>query len=253
MRVQRLSMDNSWHLTVGGLRLLVDPWLVGPEVDYAGWFNTQWHATPAVPPDQVPDWDAVLITQKYPDHLHPQTLTALAPGRVLAPEWMATRVQSCCPRATVVPIPAAGWVEEAGVRVHWLSTRRRMDPIYEGVILDDGLRSVCFVPHGLDLDADHLAILRDCSPVVGLFSTHDLYQLPSWLGGQVAPGLGGLEALVQAVQPQWVVRTHDEPKRATGLVPRMARIRRFDPAEVPGLDWLAERWLDVPDYTPVDL
>lgn len=29
MQLQRLNMDNSWFISINGLRLLVDPWLEG--------------------------------------------------------------------------------------------------------------------------------------------------------------------------------------------------------------------------------
>ena len=44
MQIQRLNMDNSWYLGFEGLRLLVDPWLEGTEIDFFPWFNTQWHS-----------------------------------------------------------------------------------------------------------------------------------------------------------------------------------------------------------------
>ena len=45
MKIQRLNMDNTWLLEMEGLRILVDPWLEGEEIDYFSWFNTQWHRT----------------------------------------------------------------------------------------------------------------------------------------------------------------------------------------------------------------
>ena len=53
-------------LELAGIRLVIDPWLEGTEVDYFAWFNTQWLRTPPVPYCDVPAFDAVLITQKYP-------------------------------------------------------------------------------------------------------------------------------------------------------------------------------------------
>jgi L-ascorbate metabolism protein UlaG (beta-lactamase superfamily) len=49
MNIQRLNMDNSWRLEFGGKSVLIDPWLMGVEVDYFSWFNTQWHKTAPVP------------------------------------------------------------------------------------------------------------------------------------------------------------------------------------------------------------
>jgi hypothetical protein len=40
MLLQRLNMDNSWYLELSRLRLLIDPWLEGTEVDFFPWFNT---------------------------------------------------------------------------------------------------------------------------------------------------------------------------------------------------------------------
>ena len=79
MQLKRLNMDNSWSISLGGQRLLIDPWLHGVEVDYFAWFNKQWHRTPPIAYEDVQDFDAVLITQKYPDHFHPETLLRLKP------------------------------------------------------------------------------------------------------------------------------------------------------------------------------
>ena len=85
IQVQRLNMDNSLFLEISGWKVLIDPWLEGTEVDFFGWFNTQWHRTPPLPYEQIPAFDTVLITQKYPDHFHAETLKKLNPGHIIAP------------------------------------------------------------------------------------------------------------------------------------------------------------------------
>ena len=252
--VQRLSMDSSWWLSMGGVRLLVDPWLVGPEVDYFRWFNTQWHATPPVPPDAVPEWDAVLITQKYPDHLHPQTLTALNPQQVWATEPCVPALKRILPQAEVRVLSASEpTLRHGGLTVHRLPTRNRIDPIYEAVVLDDGAHSLWFAPHSLDLDAEHRAQLTDVSPCAALISSFRAYRLPSLLGGTVSPGLAGLKPLVEAAEPTWIIPTHDEPKTGTGLVPWLARITPFAPEQADALPWLKGRFRPLDDYAAHDL
>ncbi len=61
-------------LEAGGLRIVVDPWLVGP-CFLGGW----WHAH-AVPSDALTTLlgaDAVFISHNHPDHLHEETLARL--------------------------------------------------------------------------------------------------------------------------------------------------------------------------------
>ena len=80
--IQRLNMDNSFFVEINGWKLLIDPWLEGTEVDFFPWFNTQWHRTPPLPYEELPAYDTVLITQKYPDHYHEKTLKKLNPGQI---------------------------------------------------------------------------------------------------------------------------------------------------------------------------
>ena len=78
IQLQRLNLDTSLFLEIGGWRVVIDPWLEGTEVDFFSWFNTQWHRTSPIPFHEIPEFDTVLITQKYPDHFHLQTLKKLA-------------------------------------------------------------------------------------------------------------------------------------------------------------------------------
>ena len=93
MRLQRLNMDNSWHLEFGNTRVLVDPWLKGAEVDFFSWFNKQSHSTASVSISDVPTYDVVLITQKYPDHFHIETLLELNPKRLVVPKSIYQKVK----------------------------------------------------------------------------------------------------------------------------------------------------------------
>ena len=67
-------MDTSWELHWEGLKLVIDPWLIGSEVDYFPWFNEQWHSTQSHPIEQIEKPDAILISQSYSDHCHEETL-----------------------------------------------------------------------------------------------------------------------------------------------------------------------------------
>ncbi len=234
------------------MRLVVDPWLEGKEVDYFSWFNTQWLRTPPLPYDELPEFDAVLITQKYPDHLHEQTLCRLDPAVVFAPDFLGSRLQRILPSATIRSFSKTARSQSLGsVRITHLPTRRRVDPIYDAYFLEHADESVLIANHGFQLDDGHRMVLGHDGRCEVLLSCFNLYSLPSILGGLVSPGLDGLANLVEQTQPRTVVQTHDELKYAKGLVPALARIVPFDADGVQDHAWLRERYLPIPDYQPV--
>ena len=252
MILQRLNMDNAWFLELAGLRLVIDPWLEGEEVDYFTWFNTQWLRTPPVSYGDVPAFDAVLITQKYPDHLHEQTLKRLNPTTVLAPDFLESRLEHILPNATIRSFSEEARSQRLGeVRITHLSTRRRLDPIYDAYFLEHEDESVLIANHGFQIDDGHRADLGHDGQCEILLSTFNLYSLPKILGGLVSPGLDGLAALMEQTKPRKVVQTHDELKHAKGLIPALAHIVPFDPNHVENHPWLHDRYLHIPDYTPV--
>lgn len=245
-------MDNSWFLDLSGTRLVIDPWLEGEEVDYVRWLNVQWHRTAPLAYEAVPSFDLVLITQKYPDHYHEETLQKLAPALVMAPASLGSRLKRLLPDATLhLFSPEAREHVHGGLRITHLPTRRRVDPIYDAYLLEAGQEVVLVANHGISLDAEHLQALEERGPCDLLMSPFNHYKLPALLGGVVAPGLAGLEALVEATQPKHIVQTHDEPKHGRGLVPMLAKVERFAPEMAESLPWLKSRFINITDYTPV--
>jgi L-ascorbate metabolism protein UlaG (beta-lactamase superfamily) len=62
-------------IELAGLRLLVDPWLVGPLVfGNAPWFFQGQHRDPPALPTKI---DAIVLSQGLPDHANPPTLRQL--------------------------------------------------------------------------------------------------------------------------------------------------------------------------------
>lgn len=67
--------SNSWLIELGGKRILLDPWLVGPLVfGNAGWFFKGERRTPRQIPENI---DLILLSQGLEDHAHPETLKKL--------------------------------------------------------------------------------------------------------------------------------------------------------------------------------
>lgn len=252
---QRLNMDNSFIIDINGLRILVDPWLEGTEVDFVGWFNTQWHRTPPMSYKDLPDYDVVLITQKYPDHFHAETLKKLRPKHVIAPKSIETKLKNLLPSAKVEGLDAdqAKGLKDT-CKVTFLGSGRRVDPIYDAFLLDNGKESVFIATHGFRLKPEDLETLKLASPCQLLISPFNYYKLPFFLGGVVSPGLKGVKHLCEHINPVKVIATHDEDKHATGIVSKFAKIQRpSSTKELMTYTWLKNRYLEVKDYHQIQI
>lgn len=67
--------SNSWLIEMAGLRILLDPWLVGPLVfGNAPWFFKGERTAERLIPENI---DLILLSQGLEDHTHPPTLRQL--------------------------------------------------------------------------------------------------------------------------------------------------------------------------------
>jgi len=243
-------MDNSWYIKLGNLRLLIDPWLEGTEVDYFSWFNTQWHRTSPVSYQDLPEYDAVLITQKYPDHFHIQTLTRLRASRIILPESIHSKARKVFPETQFFPISAKKpYCDFNGVRIECLAKTTHIGPEFHAFQISDGRETAVIAPHGHRL--------KNLEPIAQgiklLLSTFNDYRLPYFLGGQLAPGVDGLQKLVEAFRPEFVAATHDEDKYASGLVSKLARIKHPSGKDLSRITALGTNLLNLTDYQRVSI
>lgn len=225
--VKRLNLDTSWIFTMGETKLLVDPWLIGSEVDGFSWFNEAWHIKEPVSPLDVPAYDAVLISQSYEDHCHLPTLRALPNQAPLLGTGKAFhRLKKKFPSAAIHKIPdyPAAPLHINGVNIYGLHPGRRMDPVYYAVILEHEGEAIFYASHGFVLDESLAARLREQFNFVLLVTTFTHFKLPAFLGGDVNPGTPNALSLVEALSPEYAIGTHDEEKQSKGLVSKLARV-----------------------------
>ena len=251
IKLQRLNMDNSWCLEFAGQTILIDPWLKGVEIDFFSWFNTQWHKTQPVPPAEVPEFDLVLITQKYPDHYHPETLVELQPKKIIVPQSIEKSVKKVLPKASILTFnQSPKKVMGTDINLHFLPTSRKMDPIYDALLLENGEESILIATHGYTELKEWTQHIQQLPPVSLAFTPFNKYQLPFFLGGTVSPGLDAVKALIQALNPGKIVATHDEDKHAKGIVHKFARIT-FPPdnQKLIQQDIFKNRLLEINDYS----
>lgn len=243
-------MDNSWFIEFSGWKVLIDPWLEGTEVDFFGWFNTQWHRTAPIPYDQLPAFDTIIITQKYPDHFHRKTLQKLSPKSIVAPKSLEKKLKKLLPSTEIIGLDAVeNKVTINNIQVTLLPTKRKIDPIYDAFILDDGKESIFLATHGFQTSDKHIDILKKAAPCQLLLTPFNHYKLPFFLGGVVSPGLEGVEHLCEVLNPKKVIATHDEDKHARGLVSKFAKIIR--PSSKDSLlkfPWLSNRYEEITHY-----
>lgn len=255
IEVQRLNMDNSLFLEIGGWKVVIDPWLEGTEVDYFSWFNTQWHRTAPLSYEQIPTFDTVLITQKYPDHFHAETLKKLNPKHIIAPKSLAKKLKKILPNADLKLLDSTdNQVMVKDVCVTFLPTQRKIDPIYDAFILDDGKESVFLATHGFTTNSASRRQLKKASPCQLLISPFNYYKLPVFLGGVVSPGLDGVKHLCDLLQPTKVIPTHDEDKHAKGLVTKFAKIIRPSSTDsLRQIPWLSDRFEELNHYQRIEI
>jgi L-ascorbate metabolism protein UlaG (beta-lactamase superfamily) len=213
MRLQRANLDATWILTLGGRRLLIDPWLVGSEVDGHPLFSEQWHVHACMAPGDVGPIDAIVLSQPFDDHCHRATLERL-------------------PKVPILAVPAAddrltnwGFASERRVRISdtdWGALQLHhlrpsaLDPTHGALRLEGADGSVLIAPHGLRASTP-------VAPVDVLLVTHTTYALPFFLGGTVNLGDAAAQDLARRTGARRVIDTHSEPKRARGLVAALAR------------------------------
>lgn len=249
MKVQRLNMDNSWRIEFAGKSILIDPWLKGTEVDYFSWFNTQWHRIAPLPSSEVPAFDLVIITQKYPDHYHQETLLDLQPKRLIIPNSIEKSVRKLLPDAEIETFSSDPIQIDDDLRLHFMPTKRKVDPIYDALILEDGNESLLMTTHGYDDNPKWKEYVAKMPPITLAMTPFNLYKLPFFLGGTVAPGLNAVKRLIKDHNPKRVTATHDEDKHAKGLVTKFARVTLPPPdSELLQDELFKDRLLTISDY-----
>ena len=224
MKVQRLNMDNSWRIEFAGKSILIDPWLKGTEVDYFPWFNTQWHKTAPMAPSDVPDFDLVIITQKYPDHYHKETLLELKPKWLIVPTSIEKSVRKLLPKAHIETFDQSPLGLNDSLKLHFIPTQRKVAPIWDALLLENGQESLLMTTHGYSDHPKWISYINGMPPISLAMTPFNLYDLPFFLGGRIAPGITAVKQLIRNHQPKKVTSTHDEDKHAKGLVPRFARV-----------------------------
>lgn len=196
--------SNSWLLEMAGLRLLVDPWLVGPLVfGNQSWLFKGERPRPLLALGHI---DLILLSQGLEDHAHPPTLESLDKTIPVVGSASAAKV-----------VQRLGYRQVSALRpgeTHTLGDRLSIKAVTgsslgpgvveNGYVLRDrasGL-SVFYEPHGF-----HAPELKQEAPIdVVITPVLDL-GLP--LVGPIIRGQQGALELAEWLQPQVILPTAD--------------------------------------------
>jgi hypothetical protein len=229
MKLTRVNPDHSWLLETNGLRILIDPWLAGPEVDGWGWFHTQHLPEAAWPLEALGSLDGILVTLPFSDHCHKESLRAL-PAHIplLATPDALRRLRRIFPTGrTLVALGDPFFSTDAlpGVSFTHLSAPW-WRPTHQAVWISSPDGSLLVAPHGYHgrkrLRALRPAMARPCT----VLAPSMRYGLPFFLGGPVNLGLQNASHLCQDVHANVYLETHSADKPGSGLARLLARIHR---------------------------
>ncbi|CBQ73223.1 conserved hypothetical protein [Sporisorium reilianum SRZ2] len=250
----------------GYYNLVLDPWLdPTPQIDGTPLFSRQTRIEPAAFASiaQLDQWlhtraqgnekiDAVLFSHAFTDHLHPETVGDADSITVLQRATIFTTADSlsalralgvALDRSNVTNLSSVAAKRDAdqdvtlpsGIRIQHLPARDwTLSPAWpklHGALLVSCLNTprpthILYSPHGITRSSLSAFLKpRSAHEKRVLIHSFDRQTLP--LLGVVACGFPNILDLVPAWTPDVVLATHDEHKRAEGLVGRLISRRAY--------------------------
>lgn len=232
--LRRLNMDSSWQLTWKNTSILIDPWLLGTEIDGFSWFNEQWHANPPLAIDDLERYQGILISQPFSDHCHEETLAKLEAVPFLAPPKAKKRLLKNFSQRTISELPSIQtneWLNFGVLQIAYLKSSKVLSASFNAIVIRCEQEVVIYSPHGFELSEVQLNLLKNYK-TKALITGFSYFKLPVFLGGVVNPGKENALKLIQKLQPEKIFHTHDEKKVTKGLVKKIARVHFLDKKEM---------------------
>jgi len=220
MQLTPLNADSSWLLQMGDRKILIDPWLMGSQVDGFAWFSKQWHKESCVSVEKLPSFDGILISHSFTDHCHKETLLKFpSETPIWAAPSAAKYIRSWKYFNTVYSLSSSSPLSTGTLEFKFYPGKRWYDPVHDAVLITDKSKNetLFYAPHGFRIQS----LLP--TDVTALITTTITYDLPFWLGGTINLGKQHALKLVEATHPKHVIYTHNEHKHAKGLVSILAK------------------------------
>ena len=228
LSVKRLNLDSSWHVSYNGTNFIVDPWLIGSEIDGFKWLNEQWHIKEPVKITELPDYNFILISQSYEDHCHIKTLKKISENKTLiATEKAYKKLKKEFPKRKIILLEDNKVISHEGLNFISLRPNKILDPVYYSVVIENNNEAIFYAPHGFTLNDQQLDLVNQ-NNIKLLITTFTEFEIPKIMGGKVNPGMENVYELYNQIKPVNTINTHDEEKKAKGLVSSLAKIKYAD-------------------------
>ena len=95
------------------------------------------------------------------------------------------------------------------------------------MIINNKNEAIFYAPHGFVLSDEQLELIKDIN-ISLLITTFTHFKIPKIMGGDVNPGMENVYELYKQLSPKKTINTHDEEKKAKGLVSALAKIKYAD-------------------------
>ena len=233
LTIKRLNLDSSLHIEYGKNSFVVDPWLIGSEIDGFKWLNEQWHIKEPVKISDLPEFQFLLISQNYEDHCHIETLKNISDKKpIIATDKAFKKLKKKFPNRKILHLKENEKTEFKGLSFISFRPDKILDPIYYAVvIINKDKEAIFYAPHGFALSSKQLEIINKYS-VSLLITTFTEFEIPKIMGGKVNPGMDNVYELFNQIKPKNTINTHDEEKKTKGLVSALAKIKYADYDEI---------------------
>ena len=212
---------------------MIDPWLVGSEIDGFSWFNKQWHKTLPVSIEKLSKYQIILISQPFSDHCHEETLNLLKEVPIFAVPKACKRLKKTFSVSRLTPISELNkpWLKVGEIELSFLKAPARLKATFNALLIKFKDALIVYCPHGYVLTSEQRKALKyyEIKLLITCFSK---FSLPSVLGGAVNPGLRRSIELINSLNPKFVIQTHDEDKNAVGIVKKIAKTNYPSPREL---------------------
>lgn len=220
--IEPINYDSSWLIKSENLNMLIDPWLMGSQTDGIAAFSRQWHVQPCVPIEELPEIHAIIISHPFTDHMHLGTLLQI-PGKpeIICSQSVHKHLKNKLPNSFILVDDV---IEYSGFEIRFLSSQRLFNQVHKALYLKEtkSASGLLYAPHGFVPSK----LLSESLRVDTLISTITEYGLFFVPGGKINLGIRNVELLVTTFQPRQFVNTHDEEKKAEGLVAWVANVKR---------------------------
>jgi len=258
LSLARVNRDTSFIITINKKRYLVDPWLIGNEVDCCTCFHTAELVEPAISIENLGHIDAIIISHEFSDHLHEETLLLLDDKiPILATKSGIKRLKKnrLLSKRNITEIPSSNkslhLIVFDNIKIGLISASGLFDFVHNALVMfpndstNNGIDGgdilftekdssntnilvggggICYCPHGFVLNEnDVITKEMNCYKFDLLIVTMTEYYLPFYVGGTVNLGLMAAATLTNVLKPQFVVNCHSEKKKSVGIIPFLAK------------------------------